>query len=125
MGFTYTLSTVTGKIRLLIQDNVLEDGILPEGANFSDEEIGTIYEAANQDMYSAAAMLLEIASRRWSILVDTTVGPLKESWSQASKSLLAQASSIRSIFGAPISGEVVAAALIRNDGYANSDEGDI
>jgi len=121
MTYTYKLSTNAGYVRFLSQDNVEEQGILPGGSNFSDEEISAILTEVDNSREAAAVVLLELASRRWSTYVDTDMGPLKEKLSQASVRLMAQAAKMRETYGVVTQGDVamvVAAKLMRDDGYA-------
>lgn len=64
---TLDLETDIGEIRLLIGDDQrAPDGILPDGANFTDEQITKIRTTEGAHNQRAAAALLELAARRWS-----------------------------------------------------------
>lgn len=67
MTFSYDLSTNTGKVRFEIgdDDNSADAGVKPNGANFSDEEIGQVLTAEGGSVLKAAARLCEILARRW------------------------------------------------------------
>ncbi len=71
MAFTFDLAAtgddlIVSKIRLFIGDNVENSGILPDGANFQDDEILAFYSDEGLHQRRAAAAALEAAAARWS-----------------------------------------------------------
>ena len=85
MTWTYDLSTDVGKVRLRIGDTTSGTGILPDGSNLSDEEIGVVLDDNDDDIEATVADLAQIMAQRWATAVDVAVGPRRESLSQASK----------------------------------------
>jgi len=123
MTFTYDLSTDIGTVRLYTGDRVENDGILPGGDNYTDEEIEAILGRLDNDVESASVVLLESAARRWGTMVDVTMGPLKEAYSQASRTLMSLASKMREDYDVAVSACTV--TFDREDGYSEAaDEND-
>lgn len=123
MTFTYDLTTDIGAVRLYIGDRAEGDGILPSGDNYTDEEIEAILARLNDDVEAASVVLLESAARRWGTMVDVTMGPLKEAYSQASKSLMSLAGKMREDYDVAVS--ACAVTFDREDGYSEAaDEND-
>lgn len=80
MAFTYDISTTTGKIRLRLGDYQENDGILPGGKNFSDEELTHFYSEEGDHVYRAVALAMETAVSVWSAQPDSyKLGPESES----------------------------------------------
>lgn len=52
-------------MRLELGDSVLNNGILPEGDNFSDEELSHFYTEESQDFWEAIARAFDSAASRW------------------------------------------------------------
>jgi hypothetical protein len=69
MAFTYNISDTTdisSKMRLELGDTVLDSGILPDGVNFSDEELDHFYDQEDDDYWNAVARAFDAASAVWS-----------------------------------------------------------
>ncbi|MCB0070683.1 MAG: hypothetical protein KDE20_04460 [Caldilineaceae bacterium] len=122
MTWTYDLSTDVGKVRLRIGDTTSGTGILPDGSNLSDEEIGVVLDDNDDDIEATVADLAQIMAQRWATAVDVAVGPRRESLSQASKRWAELAAGLRA------SGDVGAGGPFaytpkRDDGYVEFAEG--
>ena len=68
MAFTYNISDTTdisSMMRLELGDTVLEDGILPDKANFSDEELDYFYTQESNDFWPAVARAFDAAAVVW------------------------------------------------------------
>lgn len=67
MSFTYDLTTAVGQIRLEIGDtsSATDEGIKPNGTNFSDEELTHFYTAESSNLLAAAARACEVLARMW------------------------------------------------------------
>jgi hypothetical protein len=68
MAFTYNISDTTdisSMMRLELGDTVLEDGILPDQANFSDEELDYFYTQEGDDFWLAIARAFDAAAVVW------------------------------------------------------------
>jgi hypothetical protein len=89
--FTYLgdLSTDLDKIRFEIGDDTENDGPLPSGGNFTDEELGALITREGS-WQAAAVAALRACANRWSRYADLQVGPRKESYSQIAASFRAQ-----------------------------------
>jgi hypothetical protein len=66
--FTSNLSTSIGQVRYRIGDDTQDAGVLPNGANFSDEQIQFELDAVGQSVPGACARLCANLARRWSTL---------------------------------------------------------
>jgi hypothetical protein len=93
MSFTYDLTTDTGKVRLELGDTTADTGIRPDGSNLQDEEIAVWLSREGGVMRTVAAAC-EALARQWSIIADTSSGPLSESagavagkWAERGKGL--------------------------------------
>ena len=68
MAFTYDISDTTdtsSMMRLELGDTVLEDGILPDNKNFSDEELDHFYDQEDDDFWLAVARAFDAAAVVW------------------------------------------------------------
>jgi hypothetical protein len=63
--FTYDLGTYTGKLRFYLGDNTESQGVLPGGANLTDEEIALAYEIQSSDIGSTLVRLAKIIASKW------------------------------------------------------------
>jgi hypothetical protein len=52
-------------MRLDLGDHVLEDGILPDSKNFSDEELDHFYDQEDDDYWNAVARAFDVAATIW------------------------------------------------------------
>lgn len=96
--FTYDVSSDIGNVRLEVGDTCEGKGPMPNGGNFSDEEIeALLVREGNTGRVTAAA--LEILATRWASYVDITVGPHSERQSQASSAFAARAAALRKQHG--------------------------
>ena len=119
MTFTYdaTLATDLAKIRLRIQDTTASPlGIKPLGANFTDEEINSVYASEGTIMRTVAA-LYEILAVAWANFVDTKIGPRDEKLSQVAARYAALAKEWRDIYGFGTS-TLSVGFVTRVDGYS-------
>lgn len=119
MSFSYILNSsnatmaAIARVRLEIGDTSEDAGVLPDGGNFSDEEI-TVYLTDNgQSVAQTVNALAGVLSRRWATVADVSVGPRSESLSQVSK---AWANVADKLAGSE-AGTVFAIAGKRADGY--------
>lgn len=91
-GFTYFLTDAVGQVRLELGDNVYQQGVLPDGTNFTDQEI-TYYLTQNEnDVTRTVGALASVLARRYAMVADVSVGPRSESLSQVAKAWERQAS---------------------------------
>jgi hypothetical protein len=68
MSFQYDISDTTdisSMMRLEIGDIRHEDGILPEGRNFSDEELDHFYDQEDDDFWLAVGRTFDAAAAQW------------------------------------------------------------
>lgn len=97
--FTYNTSTTVGKVRLEIGDNQIEpNGILPDGRNFSDDEI-TAFFTEEGSVLRTAARCLEVASRRWARVPKQQTTGSESSSQETASHLLRQALELRRRYG--------------------------
>lgn len=120
MTFTYNLDAsgtvlTVSQMRLEIGDTVQNSGVLPSGANYTDEELLHFF-GQESSMLGGAAHACEALSRTWGRLVDTTAGPLRKDYSQAARAWAKQASDLRAQTGGGYA--VTSNRLKRQDGYA-------
>jgi hypothetical protein len=114
MTFSSDLTTDIGKVRLELGDTVSGSGVRPGGINFTDEEIAAIL-AEETTINPTLVRLMNILSREWAVVVDITLGPRKEAFSQVSKRYAALADQLRKDAGVGSAGTTV--RLQRTDGY--------
>ena len=121
MGFTYDL-TATGddlnvsKVRLELGDTVEDTGVLPSGANLSDEEIQSYLDTYNDDVTQAVGALCGVLSRHWAGAADIAVGPRRESLSQISQRWADMEAKLNPGYAS------FAIGVQREDGYADNAE---
>ncbi len=90
-GFTYFLTDAIGQVRLELGDNVYAAGVLPDGSNFSDQEITYYLGANDNDVTRTVGALASVLARRYAMVADVSVGPRSESLSQIAKAWERQA----------------------------------
>ena len=90
-GFTYFLTDAIGQVRLELGDNVYQQGVLPDGTNFSDQEITYYLNQNEQSVMRTVGALASVLARRYAMVADISVGPRSESLSQVAKALERQA----------------------------------
>ena len=122
MAFTYDLSTDIGKLRLEIGDANPDEGkgVKPDGGYITDEELQVLLDRETT-VGRAAAATCEVLARMYARFVDLSVGPRRESASQASQAYLTQARELRAQYGGGGSRRAVAGGIIKIDGF-NYDE---
>ena len=98
MAFTYDLTTDTGKVRLELGDSTAGAGIRPDGSNLQDEEIAVWLSREGGVMRTVAAAC-EAMSRQWSIVADTSSGPLSESAGAVAGKWAERARGLRDAYG--------------------------
>jgi hypothetical protein len=69
-SFTNELDTALGRIRLEIGDGTFEQGVKPDGKNFTDAELQHFLDTEDDDEGRAAARALEIAALMWARVPD-------------------------------------------------------
>ena len=98
LEFTYDIadtSDISSRIRLEIGDNRINDGILPNGGNFTDSELDYFYSAEGDDFQLALARAFDAAAARWASFPDDVhLGPEFQTFS-ASKFYAQKAYDIR------------------------------
>jgi len=91
MSFSYTLDSpdatvaAVARVRLEIGDTVAGAGVLPDGGNLSDEEIGVYLARTGNDVALTVSALAGVLARRWATQADVTVGPRSEKLSQVAQ----------------------------------------
>ena len=122
MSFSYILNATNAtlaaiaRVRLEIGDTTESAGVLPDGSNFSDEEITVYLTTYASDVPQAVNALAGVLARRWATVADVTVGPRSESLSQVSKAWAAMADKL----GGSEAGSVFNMAPTRVDGYSEN-----
>ena len=119
MTFTYSLADDIGKVRFELGDSVASSGVRPGGVNFTDEEITAVL-GSEPDVTLAVTRLLDVLSREWAQVVDITLGPRKESFSQVSKAYAQLAARLRDDVGVGSPGTNL--RFNRQDGYRTAHE---
>lgn len=99
MAFTYDLSTPIGQVRLHIGDMVSGAGVLPDGRNFSDEEIAYVLVNEGNSIMGAVAACCEILANAWASVASVTVGPRREELSHVSEMYHRRAVELRLRYG--------------------------
>lgn len=123
MTITYDLSSSDesalniSKVRLEIGDKVAGSGPLPQGENFSDAEITLFLTEESNSVKLAAARCCDVLGREWSIMVNTTMGPVKQEFSAVAKNWKEQAKELRDQAGGSYPGFGIGSG--RSDGYAD------
>jgi len=124
MAFTYDLSSSDptivdlSHVRLQIGDTTENDGVLPDGGNFTDEEIIYSLGENDGDVQATVSALSGVLARRWAAAVDVTVGPRREALSQAAQRWQTFASNA----GGDGARSFVA-DTVRSDGYSTHADG--
>jgi hypothetical protein len=125
MSFTTSLDSTIGKIRMELGDDSEGRGVLPDGANLSDEQIDQLLVREGA-MMRALAAACELLALRWAGVADLQVGPRREALSQIGSAYAVRAGSLRARYG--FGAETTAAAVdgvfsvapVRVDGYVLS-----
>ena len=118
MSFTYILTTDIGKLRLEIGDtsSTAGRGVKPDGTYITDEELQVLLDREGSVVGRAAAATCEVLARMYARFVDMTVGPRRESLSQASQAFTVQAKELRRQYGGG-SKRATAGGIIKADGF--------
>jgi len=119
VSFTYNFMTKrdVARVRLALGDTVADSGVLPEGKNFSDEEIEAVLNDCDGDINAATYVLLKALSNAWGTYVDITVGPRKEALSDISFHYARRAQEMGQATG--LSAKAFSVTLKRVDGYTD------
>ena len=117
MTFTYTVGTDIAYVRFYSGDTVENDGIMPLGANVSDEEITALVVLHGRE--GAVAAVLESAAARWAKYVDVDAGPLSERLSQAAQAIQRRLDRWRDDKG--LGAGAISYQPLRADGYEDAD----
>lgn len=120
--FSYDLTTSVGQLRLEIGDEVFESGVKPSGDNFTDTELTYFLTQEGSIVGRAAARACEVLSRSYAGLVDLTVGPRRETLSQAAKAFLDRAKELRRQYGGSAAGGAYSAGWLRSEDGNPTDE---
>lgn len=121
--FTYDLTTAVGKIRLEIGDETEGAGAKPDGGNFTDEELEYFYSQESSSVGRATARACEVLARQYARMCDISVGPRRESLSQAAKAFADRAKELRKQYGGG-AGAAYSAGWIKKDAYGDSEPSD-
>jgi len=125
MTFTYNgnLATDLDVIRFRVRDTSENDGVRPNGGNFSDEEISGLLTIEGNPNRTVAA-LYEALATEWSNYVDTKIGPRDEKLSQVATRYQQLATQYRSDYGYGAT-TLTTGFVTRVDGYSdNIDSGE-
>ena len=117
MSFTYILGTDIGKVRFDVGDTSSADGegVKPDGSFITDEEVQMLLTREGS-VGRATAAACEALARMYARFTDLTVGPRKESLSQASVAYAKQAQELRRQFGGG-SKRATAGGIVKQDGF--------
>jgi hypothetical protein len=115
MTFTNTLSTDTGKVRLYIGDDVSGTGVLPDGSNFSDEQIAIFLSDNGSNINSAVAALADNLAYRWAIVPESIS---KDGLSVSRGDMIAKYQALAKKFTGLARGGMRSVALDRQDAYS-------
>lgn len=123
MAFSYStdLTVDLNLVRFRVQDTVESSGPLPNDNNFDDTEITNLLTIEGSVGRTVAA-LFETLAAAWASEYDTTIGPRKESASQAAKRYDALAKRWRDDYGYPTEASTITITsgyTTRQDGYSN------
>lgn len=103
MATTYVLSTPIGKVRLAIGDtriNVPDQGIRPDGAHYTDEEITIFIETAANNWQRAVPGVLRACAAEWSSQAQKLeIDEYKEDFTKTAELLLKTASDYEKSLG--------------------------
>lgn len=122
MTFSTTLSTDIGKVRLELGDDVSGSGILPTGANLTDEQI-QVYLDRNSDVSNVTLIMRTVAdicealATRYAPLTNISVGSRREDLAKISEQYASRAKELRDKYGG--SSDVVSVGWLRTDGYSD------
>ena len=120
--FSYDISDstdISSQLRLEIGDTRFEDGILPEGRNFTDTELDYFYSQEGSDLSGATARAFEAAAAEWSRYPESfRLGPEQQTI-KAADYFSQKAAYIRKEIVGRGSGAVGSRAVIRADGYSD------
>ena len=120
MTFTYDFldNRNVARVRLAIGDTVENEGVLPGGANYSNEEIETILLEVSNDIDAATFIFLKALSNAWGHYADITIGPRKEALSDIGFHYAKRAQEFGNQTG--LSAKSFAVLLQRVDGYSEA-----
>lgn len=120
MTFTYVgdLATDLDTVRFYINDKVASSGPLPDGTNFTDEELGGLLSKEGS-WERAVAGAYEVLAAAYAVLVDFAIGPRKESLSQTSDAFAKQAKDWRSKYGTSTGSTSGSVSTTKMDGYSS------
>jgi len=122
MTYTYDHSTQPNiaLVRMRIGDQIQSAGVLPGGANYSDEEINVILTLKDDNVDLVAYYFLVALANTWSRVTDIAVGPRRESFSKVAELFRKQAESLGATLG--IDSKAFAVGFKRVDGYSEAAE---
>ena len=119
MAFTYlgTLATNREKVRFHINDRTQGSGPRPSSGNFTDAELDGLITAEGGSWQKAVAAAFEALAGEWAGYVDTSIGPRKQSYSQAATRYESLAKTWRRRAGS--ASKAGSRAVTRVDGYSD------
>ena len=117
MTFTYTVGTNLGNVRMALGDTVSGTGVLPSGANFTDEEINEIVDVEGT-WQKAVAHLCEILANRWATSVNFSADGVSVSRSDVARTWREMAAVWRANYGG--THRAGSASVTRSDGFSTS-----
>lgn len=85
MAITTDLNTPIGQVRLLIGDTIENNGMKPNGANFSDDEIAYFLQAETNGPMRAAALACDTLAALWNTYPDFEADGLRLNRSSIAK----------------------------------------
>jgi hypothetical protein len=118
--FTYDLSTAVGQIRLEIGDtsNSTDEGVKPNGTNFTDAELTYFYHQESDNVLGGAARACEVLARMWARAgKSVTIRGYRIDTTKKATDLLEQARELRKQNGTQFTSG--SAPVIPVDGYSN------
>lgn len=116
---TFTTDTATdiGELRLELGDDTEGDGVKPDGANFTDEQLQVFLDREGSVMRALAAACENLA-RRWSRVANITVGPRSEQLGQIAEQWRKRGEELRAQHGGAAIVGAFSVMPTRVDGYS-------
>jgi hypothetical protein len=91
MTFSYDANALDtsaiSRVRLKVGDWLENNGVLPGGKNFADEELQFFLDENTQDETYASIQAIESAMSQWATMADTRIGPQYVAYSAVYKAL--------------------------------------
>ena len=132
MAFTYDVSTSLGQLRLAIGDTKLNEGPRPDGANYSDAELGVFLTpviAAGYAYGRAVPQMLRLLAVEWSNRASVTIGEFSANYVAVAEAYRKQAAAWEATIdtgGAPVSGGITVGTMtLANRVYTFNETGTV